>query len=109
MTQGKGPVLEPSVSILHTRVNRYGFGLFDVARKQITGAQVAVYTPHQDGRGVRGPYIARSESLTVKPQFASETTAQDPAAAKSIYVADVPFRHTGKQAVIAIPSSTGAC
>ena len=107
MTQGKGPVLEPSVSILHTRVNRYGFGLFDVARKQITGAQVAIYTARQDGRGVRGPYVARSESLTVKPQFASQTTAKDPAAAKSIYVADVPFRHTGKQAVIAIAKLDG--
>jgi hypothetical protein len=102
MTQGKGAVLEPSVSILHTGVNRYGFGLFDAAGKQVTGAQVAVYTARHDGRGVRGPYVARSESLTVKPQFQSETTAKDPAAAKSVYVADVPFRHTGKQAVIAI-------
>lgn len=107
MTQGKGPVLAPSVSILHTEVNRYGFGLFDVARKQITGAQVAIYTARQDGTGVRGPYVARSESLTVKPQFESETTAKDPAAAKSVYVADVPFRHTGKQAVIAIAKLDG--
>ena len=107
MTQGKGPVLEPSVSILHTGVNRYGFGLFDDAGKQITGAQVAVYTARQDGSGVRGPYVARSESLTVKPQFASETTAKDSAAAKSVYAADVPFRHTGKQAVIAIAKLDG--
>jgi hypothetical protein len=106
MTQGKGPVLEPSVSILHTGVNRYGFGLFDLAGKQIIGAQVAVYTARQDGRGVRGPYVARSESLTVKPQFASETTAKDPAAAKSVYVADVPFRHS-KQAIIAIAKLDG--
>jgi hypothetical protein len=50
---------------------------------------------------VRGPYIARSESLTVRPQFQSETTAKDPTSAKSIYVADVPFTRTGKHAVIA--------
>ncbi len=44
MTQGKGPVLAPSVSIVHKGTNRYGFALFDTARKQITGAQVALYT-----------------------------------------------------------------
>jgi hypothetical protein len=107
MAQGKGPVLAPSVSLLHRGVNRYGFGLFDTARKQITGAEVAIYTARADGTAVHGPYIARSESMTVKPQFESQTTAQDPNAAKSVYVADVPFRHTGKQAVIAIAKLDG--
>ena len=105
--QGQGPVLAPSVSILHKGANRFGFGLFDTARKQITGAEVAVYTARQDGSGVRGPYVARSESLMVKPQYESQTTAQDPSAAKSVYVADVPFRHTGKQAVVAIAKLDG--
>jgi hypothetical protein len=107
MAEGKGPVLAPSVSILHRGVNRFGFGLFDTAQKQITGAEVAIYTARQNGSGVRGPYVARSESMTVKPQFESQTTAQDPAAAKSVYVADVPFKHTGKQAVIAIAKLDG--
>ncbi|HEY7621885.1 MAG TPA: hypothetical protein VH834_19070 [Solirubrobacteraceae bacterium] len=107
MAQGKGPVLAPSVSILHKGVDRYGFGLFDTARKQITGAQVAIYTARNDGTDVRGPYIARSESLTVRPQFQSETTAKDPAAAKSVYVADVPFHRTGKQDVVAIAKLDG--
>jgi hypothetical protein len=107
MAQGEGPVLAPSVSIIHKGTNRYGFGLFDVSRKQITGAEVAVYTAHHDGTGVRGPYVARSESLTVRPQFQSETTAKDPTSAKSVYVADVPFTRTGKQAVIAIAKLDG--
>jgi hypothetical protein len=102
MAQGEGPVLAPSVSIIHKGTNRYGVGLFDVSRKQITGAEVAVYTARHDGTGVRGPYVARSESLTVRPQFQSETTAKDPTSAKSVYIADVPFTRTGKQAVIAI-------
>jgi hypothetical protein len=107
MADGQGPVLAPSVSILHKGVNRYGFGLFDTARKQITGAQVAVYTARHDGTGVRGPYVARSESLAVRPQFQSETTAKDPSSAKSVYVADVPFKRTGKQAVVAIAKLDG--
>jgi hypothetical protein len=107
MADGKGPVLAPSVSILHKGVNRYGFALYDTARKQITGAEVALYTVRPDGSGVRGPYVARSESLAVKPQFQSQTVAQDSGAAKSVYVADVPFKRNGKQAVIAIAKLDG--
>jgi hypothetical protein len=107
VADGKGPVLAPSVSVLHKGVNRYGFALFDTARKQITGAEVALYTARQDGSGVRGPYVARSESLAVKPQFQSQTVAQDSNAAKSVYVADVPFNRNGKQAVVAIAKLDG--
>ena len=107
MAEGKGPVLAPSVFVLHKGENRFGFGLFDTARKQITGVEVALYTARSDGSGVRGPYVARSESLAVRPQFQSQTTASDPNAAKSVYVADVPFKRTGKQAVIAIAKLDG--
>ena len=107
MADGQGPVLAPSVSLLHKGVNRYGFALFDTARKQITGAEVALYTARADGSGVRGPYVARSESLAVKPQFQSQTVASDPNAAKSVYVADVPFKRNGKQAVVAIAKLDG--
>jgi hypothetical protein len=107
MVDGHGPILAPSVSLLHKGVDRYGFALFDTARKQITGAEVALYTARADGSGVRGPYVARSESLEVKPQFQSETVAKDPSAAKSVYVADVPFKRNGKQAVVAIAKLDG--
>jgi hypothetical protein len=107
MAQGKGPVLAPSVSILHKGPNRFGFALFDTARKQITGVPVAVYTVRPDGTGLRGPYVARSESLAVKPQFESQTSAKDPDAAKAVYVADVPFKRNGKQAVIAMAKLDG--
>ena len=107
MADGQGPILAPSVSLVHKGVNRYGFALFDTARKQITGAEVALYTARADGSGVRGPYVARSESLAVKPQFQSETVAKDASAAKSVYVADVPFKRNGKQAVVAIAKLDG--
>jgi hypothetical protein len=107
MAEGQGPVLAPSVSLLHKGRNRFGFALFDTARKQITGAEVAIYTARSDGSDARGPYVARSESLAVKPQFQSQTTASDPDAAKSVYVADVPFHRYGKQAVIAIAKFDG--
>jgi hypothetical protein len=107
MAGGQGPVLAPSVSIVHRGRNRFGFGLFDTAQKQITGAQVALYTGRRDGSGLRGPYVARSESLAVKPQFQSQTVASDPNAAKSVYVADMPFKHSGQQGVVAMVKLDG--
>jgi hypothetical protein len=107
MAETKGPVLAPSVSVLTKGTNRFGFALFDTARKQITGAAVALYTARSDGSGLRGPYVARSESLAVKPQFQSKTTATDPDAAKAVYVADVPFKANGKRIVIGLARLDG--
>jgi hypothetical protein len=100
-------VLAPAVSVFTPGRNRYGFAIFDVARKQVTQAPVAVYVSRQDGGGVRGPYLARSESLAVKPQYQSRSTQADPDAARSIYVADVPFGKPGKYRVSAIARLDG--
>ena len=108
MADGQGPVLAPSVSLLHKGVNRFGFALFDTARKQITGAEVALYTAAPTAPASAGPYVARSESLEVKPQFQSADGGQDPNAAKCVYVADVPFKRNGKQAVVAIAQARRA-
>ena len=105
--QQEGPILAPSVSLLAKGPNRFGFALFDTARKQITGAQVAIYTSRRDGSGLRGPYVARAESLKVQAPFESQTTANDPDAAKSVYVADVRFRRAGKQVVTALARLDG--
>lgn len=102
-----GIVLAPSVSVAQIGHNRYGFALFDTARKQIAGAQAAVYVSKPDGSAVRGPFIARSESLAVKPQYRSKTTQQDPDAAKSVYVADVDLPASGKFRVSAIVDLDG--
>ena len=107
MAETQGPALAPSVSVLTKGTNRFGFALFDTARKQITGASVALYTARNDGSGLRGPYVARSESLAVKPQFQSRTTASDPDSAKAVYDAAVPFKHDGKRVVIALANLDG--
>jgi hypothetical protein len=102
-----GPVLAPSVSVLEKGKQRVGFALFDEAKKQIAGAGVAVYVGNLDGGNAHGPYVARSESLKVAPQFQSKQTATDPDAAKSVYVADVPFKKNGKLAMLAIVKLDG--
>jgi hypothetical protein len=105
--KGRSLVFRPTVQVLKKGVNRYGFALYDVAGKQILGAPVAIYTARKDGKGLHGPYIARSESLKVDGPFQSRTTSADPSAAKAIYVADVPFRRWGDQIVMAIARLDG--
>ncbi len=103
----KGPILQPAVSLLEKGTNRLAFAIFDLARTQLSGAEVVLYTAAPDGTGVRGPYAARSESLKVKSAFASRTTLDDPDAAKSVYVADVPFKRNGGVSVIALVRMDG--
>jgi hypothetical protein len=104
---GSSLVFRPTVAVLKRGTNRYGFALYDVAGKQVTGARVALYTAHKDGSGLRGPYIARSESLKVDGPFRSRTTAADANAAKAVYVADLPFHRWGKHIVAAIAKLDG--
>lgn len=104
----QGPQLAPSTtSSIEVGKNRIGFGLFTADRKQILNAQVALYTTNHDGSGAKGPYVARFESLKVKPQFESKTTANDPTGAKGVYVADVPIPRAGKRVVTGIARING--
>jgi hypothetical protein len=95
-----GPVLAPSVSLLVPGKNRFGFGLFDRQRKQITDAPGAIYIARGENARAYGPYVARWESLEVKGRYLSKTVATDPDAAKTLYVADVPFKKPGKYVVL---------
>ena len=99
---GGGPVLAPSVSQLTTGDNRFGFGLFDRSRAQIANAPVAVYVAPAGGGTASGPYPARYESLEVDPQYQSRQTSTDPDAAKTVYVADIPFEKPGTYDVLGI-------
>ncbi len=100
--EGEGLVLAPSTSVMETGSNRYGFAIFDTARKQISGAPVAIYVSRKDGSGLKGPYVAKSESLKVKPQFQSLTSSQDPDSAQSVYVAEVPVAKKGSYLAAAV-------
>ena len=104
----KGPILAPTTAAsLHVGENRVAFALRDRADKLLSGADVALYTTDHDGGNVRGPYLAHTESLKVKPQFESRNTAQDPEAAKTIYVADVPIPRWGKRVITGVARLDG--
>ena len=97
-----GPVLAPSVSQLEPGKDRFGFGLFDRARNQITNVPVALYVAPVRGGTVHGPFLARYESLKVARQFQSRTVASDPDAARTVYVADVHFDKPGDYEVLGL-------
>jgi hypothetical protein len=104
---GPGPVLAPTVSVLGTGTDRYGFGLFDRAHKQIAQTPVALYVERSGSTRVTGPFLARDLPLDVKPPFQSETVAKDPTAAKSLYVADIKIPKPGDYAVIGVAKLDG--
>jgi hypothetical protein len=98
----QGPVLAPSVTILQPGTNRFGFGLFDNGNRQIGGLEVALYVSRGVDENAYGPFPARYEPIEVKPQFESQTTAQDPQAAQSVYVSQVRFPMPGSYLVSAV-------
>ena len=104
----EGPILAPSTtSWLEVGSNRLGFALFRKDRSQILNADVALYTTAHDGTDVRGPYVARFESLKVEPQYQSKTTANDPDGAKGVYVATVPIPQAGRRVVTGVARING--
>jgi hypothetical protein len=99
---GSGPVLAPSGLELRTGTHRFGFALFNRSREQITDASVAVYAAPAGGGPAKGPYLARYESIAVRPQFQSQQTASDPDSARSIYTTEIPFDKPGKYELLGL-------
>ena len=95
-----GPVLAPTGSLFVTGENRLGFGLFTTSRAQIADASAAVYIAPAGGGEAQGPFVAHYESLAIESPYVSETTSKDPDAAKTLYVAEVPFAKPGKYEVL---------
>jgi hypothetical protein len=104
---GPGPVLAATVSILTPGENRYGFALFDRARKQIRAELAAIYLAPTGGGPAQGPFYATNESLSVAPPYQSQTVRNDPDTARSIYVADVRFKKRGNYEVMGVVKLDG--
>jgi hypothetical protein len=96
-------VVSPAGAVFTQGRNRLGFGVFTVAEnEQITDADVAIYAAHGPDGEVQGPFPARIESLETETAFTAKTTADDPDAAKVVYVTDVVFDAPGEWRLIAL-------
>lgn len=98
----QGPVLAQSTPVLEPGTNRFGFALFDRGNRQIGGLQVALYLAKGLDEPAYGPFPARFEPISVKPQFESQTSAQDANSAQSVYVSDVKFPSAGSYLMSAV-------
>ena len=101
----EGPVISPAGQVFHEGENRYAFGVFDVGGDQITDADVGLYVAKGAKGKAKGPYPARVESLETEPEFESETTADDPDSARTVYVADIPLDADGEWRIGALVRS----
>jgi hypothetical protein len=97
-----GPALVPSTSMFERGRNRFAFGLFDRGNKQIADVNVALYASRGLDEPARGPYVARYEPIHLKKRFVSRQTVEDPDAARSIYVTELPLSGAGGYNVVAM-------
>jgi hypothetical protein len=95
-------VVSPTAAVYEKGQNRFGFGVFTVSRGQVADAKVAIYAAPSGGGQAIGPFPARIESLAVKPQFESQTTATDPDSAKIVYVTNVKLDRDGNWDLVAM-------
>ena len=101
-------VVSPTAAVYERGENRFGFGVFTVAREQVGDAEVAIYAAPSEGGRAIGPFPARIESLAVEPQFESQTTDLDPDSAKVVYVSTIDFDREGNWDLAAMFRDGGA-
>ena len=93
----EGPVVTPAARVLRRGENRFSFGVFTLAKEPIPDAEVAIYAAPRNLQGPAiGPFPARIESLETEAAFVAQTTADDPDAAKVVYIADIPLERPGE-------------
>lgn len=100
LTQGPHAALANSVFVPGT-AQRLAFGLLDDNQKFVY-AQTAVYVARDVNSPLRGPYLAPLDSIIPSPAFRSQTTANDAAAIKAVYHADVPLPRPGAVAALIV-------
>jgi hypothetical protein len=95
-------VAAPSGQAFDVGKDRFGFGLFTAHGEQITDGDVAIYIAHGAGAPAQGPYPAHVETLATDPAFEAKTTADDPDAAKAVYVTDLDLNKPGEWRMFAM-------
>lgn len=87
--------------------NRLGFVIVDTANKRLEPSAVAVYTAREDGTQLRGPFVARKESLEVATPYRSAQTVSDLAEGKSFFLAAPEFASAGQRIVVGVAQVDG--
>jgi hypothetical protein len=95
-------VIAPAGAVYELGENRYSFGVFTLAHKQIEDADVALYFAKDNNSPVQGPLPARVSSLKTKPAYTAQGS-EGPGEAKTVYVVPkVDFDRSGPWLAIAM-------
>jgi hypothetical protein len=122
-------VVSPAAMTFYKGENRYPFGVFQRDHSQVADAEVALYFAKVPGgtagspggssaAGTKaeaqarnqpavGPFPASIETLKTQPAFEAQTTAEDPAAASSVYVTHIDLPSDGQWHVVALIRQDG--
>jgi hypothetical protein len=103
----QGPDLALGVGLLQPGRNRFAFALFDRDNRQIGEVKVALYFAAGLDEPARGPWPARYERLSVKPQFRSKQSENSPDTARSVYVCELRLPGPGSYAMAALAKLGG--
>jgi hypothetical protein len=95
-------VASPAGQVFREGRNRFGFGLFTVAKEPIEDADAAIYVAHRESPQARGPFPARIERLATDPAFAAKTTTGDPDAVGVVYVTELELPREGEWRLLAV-------
>jgi hypothetical protein len=124
-------VVSPAAMVFYPGENRYPFGVSDRDDGPVDDAEVALYfskVPRVEAgaqsksgnqgqaakaeeqaldRQAVGPFPAQIETLATKPEFSSETSAEDPDAARVVYSAQLDLPTEGGWRIAAILKEDG--
>jgi len=100
-TATPGSQLGLATSVLGPGTNRLAFGVLDQAKRFLYG-KTGVYVAPKPNAKAQGPYPAPADALVTKPQYRSRTAASEKDPIAAIYAAQVPFKKTGRYAVLVL-------
>jgi hypothetical protein len=95
-------VVAPAAQVFELGPNRYPFGVFTVAGKQISDADVALYFAKDSGSPVQGPLPAQVASLATKPAYRAQGSEGPGDATTAYVVPKVDFDRSGPWLAIAM-------
>jgi hypothetical protein len=78
-------VIAPAAEVFGQGKDRYPFGVFTVARKQVDNADAALYFAKDSGSPAQGPLPAQVTSLETKPAYRAQNSG-GPGDATTVYV-----------------------
>lgn len=99
-------VVAPASQVFNEGANRYGFGVFTVAREPVSDAELALYAARPNQPAI-GPFPAAAHSLAVDAAFQSRSTSTDPDAAEVVYTSKIDFDRKGEWRILALVKEGG--